>query len=67
MSNPLYSALGPNNMMSEFQQFMQQMRGKDPNEEINRLLRSGQISQEQLNQAQQMAQQMRGMMGMFRK
>ena len=67
MSNPLYSALGQNNMMSEFQRFMQQMRGKDPNEEINRLLRSGQISQEQLNQAQQMAQQMRGMMGMFRK
>jgi hypothetical protein len=53
--------------MSEFQRFMQQMRGKDPTEEINRLLRSGQISQEQLNQAQQMAQQMRGMMGMFRK
>lgn len=67
MSNPLYSALGPNNTMSEFQRFMQQMSGKDPNEEINRLLRSGQISQEQLNQAQQMAQQMRGMMGMFRK
>jgi hypothetical protein len=42
---------------------MNDMKGKDPNVEINRLLQSGQISQEQLNQAQQMAHQMMGMFG----
>lgn len=60
MSNPLFSALGggqQNNMMGQFQQFMQQMQGRNPHEEINKLLQSGRISQQQLNQAQQMAQQ----------
>lgn len=63
MSNPLYQALGgsQNNMMGDFQKFMQQMQGKNPNEEIAKLLRSGKISQQQLNQAQQMAQQFAGM------
>jgi hypothetical protein len=69
MSNPLFQALGGGrgNMMGQFQQFMQQMQGKDPNQEIAKLLQSGKISQQQLNQAQQMAQQMQGMFGMFRK
>jgi hypothetical protein len=66
MSNPLYQLLGgnqQNNMLGQFQRFMNDMKGKDPNVEINRLLQSGQISQEQLNQAQQMAHQMMGMFG----
>ena len=69
MSNPLFQALNGNrqNMMNQFQQFMNQMRGKNPNEEINKLLRSGAISQQQLNQAQQMAQQMQGMFSMMKK
>lgn len=70
MSNPLFQALGGRqqpNMMEDFQKFMQQMKGVNPYQEINRLLQSGQISQQQLNQAQQMAQQMQGMMGMFRR
>ena len=65
MSNPLFQALGGRqqpNMMGEFQRFVQQMQGVNPNEEINKLLRSGRISQQQLNQAQQMAQQFAGMM-----
>lgn len=59
MANPLYQALGGNrgNMMGDFQRFMQQMQGKNPHEEINKLLQSGRVSQQQLNQAQQMAQQ----------
>lgn len=64
MSNPLFQALGgrqQQNVMSQFQQFMQQMQGKNPHQEINRLLQSGKISQQQLNQAQQMAQQFAGM------
>lgn len=66
MSNPLFQALGgkQNNMMGDFQKFMQQMQGKNPNEEIAKLLQSGRISQQQLNQAQQMAQQF---MGMFKR
>lgn len=70
MSNPLFQALNQNsqgNMMSDFQRFMQQMQGKNPQEEINKLLRSGKISQSQLNQAQQMAGQMQGLMGMFKR
>ena len=66
MSNPLYQLLGgnqQNNMLGQFQRFMNDMKGKDPNVEINRLLQSGKISQEQLNQAQQMAHQMMGMFG----
>lgn len=67
MSNPLFQALGGRqqpNMMNEFQQFIQQMQGKDPNQEIAKLLQSGRITQQQLNQAQQMAQQF---MGMFKR
>ena len=69
MSNPLFKALGGSqpNMMGDFQKFMQQMQGKNPNEEIAKLLQSGRVSQQQLNQAQQMAQQMQGMMGMFKR
>lgn len=69
MSNPLYQALGGNrgDMISDFQYFVQQMQGKNPRAEIAKMLQSGKISQAQLNQAQQMAQQMQGMLGMFRK
>ena len=64
MSNPLFNALGGNNplgnnnILSQFQQFREQMQGKNPQEEINKLLQSGRINQQQLNQVQQMAQQM---------
>ena len=69
MSNPLFKAMGGSqpNMMGDFQKFMQQMQGKNPQQEIANLLQSGRISQQQLNQAQQMAQQMQGMMGMFKR
>ena len=69
MSNPLFKAMGGNqpNMMGDFQRFMQQMQGRDPNQEIANLLQSRRISQQQLNQAQQMAQQMQGMMGVFKR
>ena len=66
MSNPLFQALGGQqpNMMGEFQKFMQQMKGVNPYQEINRMLQSGQISQQQLNEAQRQAQQF---MGMFKR
>jgi hypothetical protein len=65
-NNPLFQALTQSNpqnsIMGNFQNFMQQMQGKNPHEEIAKLLQSGRISQEQLNQAQQMAQQFIGML-----
>lgn len=64
MSSPVFGAMGNQNggnIMQQFQQFMQQMKGKNPQEEINKLLQSGKVSQQQLNQAQQQAQQMQGM------
>lgn len=61
MSNPIFDAIGgnmpANNILAQFQQFRKQMQGKNPHEEINKLLQSGAISQQELNQAQQMAQQ----------
>ena len=66
MSNPIFNALGGgmmpnNNILTQFQQFKQQMQGKNPYEEINKLLQSGAINQQQLNQAQQMAQKLKTM------
>ena len=70
--NPFYQAMNPRpNMMQQFQQFMSQMQGKDPNAMIQELVSSGQVSQQQLDQAQKQAQQMQGMFegmrGMFGK
>lgn len=72
--NPFFSAMGGNrqpNMMQQFQSFMQQMKGKDPNAMIQELVSSGKLSQAQLDQAQKQAQQMSGMFegmrGMFGK
>lgn len=67
MPNPIFNALGGsmpmgnNNMLAQFNNFVKQMQGKNPHEEINRLLQSGAISQQQLNEAQQMAQQFQSM------
>lgn len=70
--NPFFNAMGGNrqpNMMQQFQQFMNQMKGKDPNSMIQEMVSSGRISQDQLNQVQKQAQQMSGMFegmrGMF--
>ena len=72
--NPFLQAMGGNrqpNMMQQFQQFMNQMRGKDPNAMIQELVSSGRVSQQQLDAAQKQAQQMQGMFegmrGMFGK
>lgn len=74
MANPIYQALGGNNqsnMLQQFQQFMNQMRGKDPSAIIQEMISSGKVSQQQLDAAQRQAQQMAAMFeplrGMFRK
>lgn len=76
MANPLFNQLGGNTpqqapnqpndggfgaMLQQFNQFRQQFQG-DPRAEINKLLQSGRITQAQLDQAQQMAQQMMQLM-----
>lgn len=71
--NPFFQAMGGgnSNMLQQFQQFMQQMKGKDPDAMIREMVSSGRITQEQLNQAQQQAKNMQGMFdglrGMFGK
>lgn len=69
MANPLFNALnggnrtgnGAGNMLQQFQQFRQRMQGVNPQEEVQKLLQSGKISQAQLDKAQQMARQMQGL------
>lgn len=61
MPNPLYSKLNGNqqgNMMQQFQRFMNQMQGKNPNKMIEQIVASGQLSQQQLNSIQQQAKNM---------
>ena len=66
MRNPLFNALGGGKMpgaMGQFQQMMQQFQQfrnnfqGNPKQEVERLLQSGKMSQQQLNQLQAMAQQ----------
>ena len=66
MSNSLFNALGGGKMpgaMGQFQQMMQQFQQfranfqGDPKQEVQKLLQSGKMSQQQLNQLQAMAQQ----------
>ena len=70
MSNPLFNALGGSKMpgtmgqfqqmMQQFQQFRQSFQG-DPKQEVEKLLQSGKMSQQQLNRLQMMAQQFQGL------
>lgn len=74
MGNPLFNALGggvPNlpgpmgnmmQMMQQFNQFKNSFQG-DPKAEVEKLLQSGKMSQQQLNQLQGMAQQFIGLIG----
>lgn len=69
MSNPIYDALvgaqadDPMDIIQQFQRFRQEMQGINPTEEINKLLHSGRINQQQLDHAQRMAGQMRHIFG----
>ena len=69
MSNPLFNALGggmpqgngPMQMMQQFMQFKQNFKG-DPKAEVQKMLQSGKISQQQINQVQQMAGQFQNLL-----
>lgn len=66
MSNPLYKQYGNNNpygnMMQRFNQFRQQFQG-DPRQQIQQMLNSGKITQQQYNQAVQKAKALQSMFG----
>jgi hypothetical protein len=71
MSNPFMTALGGGQMlgpvgqfqrmMQQFQQFKANFHG-DPKAEVEKLLQSGKLNQQQLNQLQQMAKQFQSLM-----
>ena len=53
-------------MMNEFKRFRQEMQGVNPQDKMNELLRSGKVNQQQIEQANQMAQMAQGLFkGMF--
>ena len=72
MANPLFQQMGGGQMpgqmgqfqqmMSAFQQFKQNFRG-DPQQEVQRLLNTGQMTQDQYNRMQQMASYLSRMTG----
>lgn len=67
--NPLFNVLGggmpqgngPMQMIQQFMQFKQNFKG-DPKAEVEKMLQSGRISQQQLNQVQHMAGQFQHML-----
>ena len=59
MNNPFQQMQG---MMQKFQQFQRMFQG-DPKQQVQQLLNSGRVSQDQYNRAVQMAQQLQRMMG----
>lgn len=65
MTNPFFGALGGGNgffqMVQQFQQFKANFHG-DPKAEVEKLLQSGKLNQQQLNQLQQMAKQFQSLM-----
>lgn len=61
--NSLYQEMNQNNIFQQFQQFQQNFHG-DPKQQVQQLLNSGRISQEQYNAAVQKAQQLGQLMGM---
>lgn len=72
MANPLFNALGGGqmpgmmgqfqSMVQQFQKFRQSFQG-DPKAEVEKLVQSGRISQQQLNQLQQTATQFQQLLG----
>lgn len=63
MSNPLYNAMNnQQNFIQRFNEFRKNFNG-NPQEQVQQLLNSGRVTQEQYNRAVQMANNMRKMLG----
>lgn len=67
MPNPLFSTFGNNNpfgnLIQQAQAFKRQFANINPRAEVERLLNSGEMSQQQFNEYSQIAQQVAQMMG----
>lgn len=66
MSNPLYQSMMGNNMTGNIRQRIEQLKRMypgDPNQYIQKLLNSNQVTQSQYNRAVQQAQQIQQLMG----
>ena len=66
MSNPIFSSMTQNNPMQQILTRLDQFRktiSGDPRQQVQQLLNSGRISQQQYNQAVQMANQIQRMIG----
>lgn len=69
MSNPLIGMMARQavgnmpqaQMLQKFAEFKQMMAGKNPQQMIDEMLRTGRINAQQLEQAKAMAAQMRGL------
>lgn len=74
MGNPLMGMMGSANMgagmpqinnpmlmMQQFRKFCKEMKGINANEHIKELVKSGKVTQEQADQALEMAKQVQGM------
>lgn len=65
--NPLFQQMRPqmpqNNIMQRFVQFRQQFQG-NPREQVQQLLNSGRVTQQQYDAAVQMANQLKNMLNM---
>lgn len=64
MGNPFFG--GNAGGVPGFVQFMNSMKGRNPNEILDGLVKSGKVNQQQLNIAQQRAKQMSGAFDCFR-
>ena len=67
MANPLFDTFVNNNqfgnLIKQAQEFKRQFANINPRAEVERLLNSGQMSQQQFNEYSQIAQQVAQMMG----
>lgn len=65
--NPLYNQMQQqgqqNNLLQKFQQFKQSFHG-DPKQQVQQLLNSGRVSQQQYDRAVQMARQFQQMLNL---
>ena len=65
MSNPLYNSLNQsteNDLIQRFNQFRQNFHG-DPRQQVQQLLNSGKVTQQQYNEAMRKAQMLQNMLG----
>lgn len=69
MANPLFNAFGNNNqfgnLIQQAQAFKRQFANINPRAEVERLLNSGEMSQQQFNEYSQIAQQVAQIMGKY--